>query len=223
MQRWSSSAVLRVKGFGGLSRVHHCRFFSSSGLEAPFGFIGLGHMGGKMATILSADRDVLIFDQKAEAVDQVLRGVPSVTVEKKHSIRSASIQDIAAQCEIIFTMLPNDTVVSSISSQLLSAALPSPSKSFLHVSCSTISPATSRLLDAQHQEHGHRFAAAPVFARPDGIAKRQATWMLGASSEADRALVTPLLQMMGNVIDMGEDVGAANTVKLCGNFLIAVR
>jgi hypothetical protein len=31
-----------------------------------------------------------------------------------------------------------------------------------------------------------------------------------------------LLGPLGNVVDMGDDVGAANVVKLCGNFLIAV-
>lgn len=63
--------------------------------------------------------------------------------------------------------------------------------------------------------------AAPVFARPDGIAKRQATWMIGGD-EAGRRLAQDILTPLGNVVDYGADVGAANIVKLCGNFLIAV-
>ena len=54
-----------------------------------------------------------------------------------------------------------------------------------------------------------------------GIAKRQATWMLGGE-ETGRALAGSLLSSGGNIVDMGNDVGAANVVKLCGNFLIAV-
>jgi 3-hydroxyisobutyrate dehydrogenase-like beta-hydroxyacid dehydrogenase len=55
-----------------------------------------------------------------------------------------------------------------------------------------------------------------------GIAKRQATWMLGGE-ESGRKIASELLTSLGNIVDMGEDVGAANVVKLCGNFLIAVR
>jgi 3-hydroxyisobutyrate dehydrogenase-like beta-hydroxyacid dehydrogenase len=55
-----------------------------------------------------------------------------------------------------------------------------------------------------------------------GIAKRQATWMLGGEEEG-RKLAGNLLGSLGNIVDMGDDVGAANVVKLCGNFLIAVR
>lgn len=54
-----------------------------------------------------------------------------------------------------------------------------------------------------------------------GIAKRQATWMLGGEA-ASRQTASELLSSLGNIVDMGDDVGAANVVKLCGNFLIAV-
>jgi 3-hydroxyisobutyrate dehydrogenase-like beta-hydroxyacid dehydrogenase len=37
-----------------------------------------------------------------------------------------------------------------------------------------------------------------------------------------KILATDLLSSMGNVVDFGDDVGASNVVKLCGNFLIAV-
>ena len=38
---------------------------------------------------------------------------------------------------------------------------------------------------------------------------------------AGRQLATTLLSTGGKVIDYGDDIGAANIVKLCGNFLIA--
>ena len=37
-----------------------------------------------------------------------------------------------------------------------------------------------------------------------------------------REVAQRLLSTKGTVVDMGDDVGAANVVKLCGNFLIAV-
>jgi len=45
--------------------------------------------------------------------------------------------------------------------------------------------------------------------------------MLGGE-ETGRKLAGDLLSSLGNIVDMGNDVGAANVVKLCGNFLIAV-
>lgn len=118
--------------------------------------------------------------------------------------------------------------------------------SFTHISCSTISPSSARRLATVHSGAGHKLITAPVFARPDGmyqttiftvvlslyatnftnpssagIAKRQATWMLGGE-ESGRKMAASLLSSLGNIVDMGDDVGAANVVKLCGNFLIAV-
>jgi 3-hydroxyisobutyrate dehydrogenase-like beta-hydroxyacid dehydrogenase len=45
--------------------------------------------------------------------------------------------------------------------------------------------------------------------------------MLGGE-EKGRQTAAALLTSLGNIVDMGNDVGAANVVKLCGNFLIAV-
>jgi hypothetical protein len=65
------------------------------------------------------------------------------------------------------------------------------------------------------------YTYSPRTYRYAGIAKRQATWMLGGE-EKGRQTAAALLTSLGNIVDMGNDVGAANVVKLCGNFLIAV-
>ena len=44
-----------------------------------------------------------------------------------------------------------------------------------------------------------------------------------SGSEQGKAAARPFMELMGHVEDYGEDEGAANVVKLCGNFLIAVR
>lgn len=82
---------------------------------------------------------------------------------------------------------------------------------------------TSRRLCEQFSSRQSHFIAAPVFARPDGIAKRQATWMVAGKDESAKSVATSLLSEMGRVVDYGADVGASNVVKLCGNFLIAVQ
>lgn len=175
------------------------------------GFIGLGHMGSKMVANMCNDgKQFLVTDRDENAVQKVVGA----------QVKSGTMETIGRDCSVIFSMLPNDKAVEEVSAALVAAN--TSGKKFIHISCSTISPGTSRKLVAVHESAGHTLITAPVFARPDGIAKRQATWMLGGQ-EAGRKLAAELLSTGGNIVDMGDDVGAANVVKLCGNFLIAVR
>jgi 3-hydroxyisobutyrate dehydrogenase-like beta-hydroxyacid dehydrogenase len=177
------------------------------------GFIGLGHMGSKMVENMARDgKSLLIFDRDSKAAQKIVSG----------KIQAGDVSAISQQCTVVFSMLPNDKAVEDVSAALIEANKSSKSNNkFIHVSCSTISPGTSRKLVAVHADAGHTLITAPVFARPDGIAKRQATWMLGGEEKA-RNIAAELLTSGGNIVDMGADVGAANVVKLCGNFLIAV-
>ena len=68
----------------------------------------------------------------------------------------------------------------------------------IHVGCSTVSPTTSRGLAAAYADVGKTFVAAPVFARPDGLLKRQATWMV-AGEEKGRLVAGKLLESSGAV------------------------
>ncbi len=92
----------------------------------------------------------------------------------------------------------------------------------MHISCSTVSPTIARKLQGFHQSHHMEFISSPVFARPDGISRREATFMLSGKAE-NKAIAQKYLALLGRTEDIGEEIGAANVVKLCGNFLIAVR
>ena len=86
---------------------------------------------------------------------------------------------------------------------------------------STISPATSRKLADEHQRYGAIYLASPVFGRPEAAAARR-LWMCVSGRQSAKERVRPVLNALGQgVYDFGEDPGAANVVKLCGNFLIA--
>jgi 3-hydroxyisobutyrate dehydrogenase-like beta-hydroxyacid dehydrogenase len=175
------------------------------------GFIGLGHMGSKMVANMSNDgKNLLVFDMSTDAVSKV--------TNQSNATQAQTIEEIGEKCSVVFSMLPNDKAVSAVSDQLLKGA--GESKEMIHVSCSTISPVTSRGLAAQYTSQNKQFIASPVFARPDGISKRQATWMIAGESNG-RAIAAELLESSGNCVDYGDDTGASNVVKLCGNFLIA--
>ena len=169
-----------------------------------------------------------------------------------------TIEEVAQSCSTVISMLPNDAAVTGVSDILLKHSKPGKFKQnfiyarylvivtmsgMIHVGCSTVSPTTSRKLAAEYTSSGKTFVAAPVFARPDGLLKRQATWMV-AGEETGRAVAAKLLESSGavsvavcyvrmaalclifsdelfQIVDYGDDTGSANVVKLCGNFLIA--
>jgi 3-hydroxyisobutyrate dehydrogenase-like beta-hydroxyacid dehydrogenase len=91
----------------------------------------------------------------------------------------------------------------------------------VHLSMSTVSPEGSKKLAAMHAAHGVQFVEAPIFGRPEAAVARK-LWIAVAGPEAAKARIRPLLDAMGaqGVFDFGEQIGAATTVKLVGNFLI---
>ncbi|HVA39454.1 MAG TPA: NAD(P)-dependent oxidoreductase, partial [Candidatus Binataceae bacterium] len=93
----------------------------------------------------------------------------------------------------------------------------------IHISMSTVAPATTRRLAEHHAACGNTIIAAPVFGRPEA-AKAKRLWMLASGPAAQKTAIRPVLEAMGQaVFDFGEEPGAANVAKLAGNFLIAAN
>ena len=184
---------------------------SSTAQPTSLGIIGLGSMGSKLVDNYRHEgfKSLFVYDLSEKAVNAVL--APGVT--------PSTIADMAKQCDAIISILPNDEVLSDVTDQLLSAS--SDSNKFVHISCSTVSPTTSRSLQDMYIQSGQTLVASPVFARPDGLASKHATWMISGKSKHGREVASAILSKQGNCIDYGDDIGAANVVKLCGNFLIA--
>lgn len=175
-------------------------------------------MGFPMAhNLLKAGHAVVCFDANAANVAKL---------EALGATPATSVEDVAKRADTVFSVLPNDEVLKSVvlgdgsaSSGLLSSLAPGA----LHVSCSTIHPDTSRLLDAAHSEKKAAYIAAPIFARPDGMEAMQASFVVSGSSAAAVETASEWLKCTSAGVYgfSAEDPGAANAVKLCGNFLIA--
>jgi len=121
---------------------------------------------------------------------------------------------------MVITMVANDSALESVVSGengLLERLGPGG----IHLSMSTVSPATARQLAELHEKHGSSYVAAPVFGRPQAAAAQQ-LWIAVSGPPAAKERVQPLLHALGQgVFDFGEEPGAANVIKLSGNFLIA--
>jgi 3-hydroxyisobutyrate dehydrogenase-like beta-hydroxyacid dehydrogenase len=85
---------------------------------------------------------------------------------------------------------------------------------------STIAPRTARRLAGLHRDRGAGYVASPVFGKPE-VAAEARLWVVTSGDAAARARVRPLQEAMSQqVFDFGDEPGAANVVKLCGNFLL---
>src|SRR6185312_6017622 len=95
-------------------------------------------------------------------------------------------------------------------------------KGSIHISMSTILPATAKKLALLHQQHQQYYLSSPVFGRPEAAAAKKLNFVI-SGDENIRRQIEPLLKHAGaiNVFDFGDNITAANTVKICGNFLIA--
>ena len=176
------------------------------------GFIGLGSMGEPMAAkVLKAGHTLTVYNRTADkARDLVEQGAKLV--------QSAELAATAGG--IVITMVANDRALEDVTlgpggfGERLG-------RGGLHLSMATVSPDLSRRLAAWHAERGSHYVAAPVFGRPPAAAAGK-LWIMYSGVSAAKQRAKPLLNAMGQgAFDFGEDPGAANIVKISGNFLMS--
>ncbi|MEO5684980.1 MAG: NAD(P)-dependent oxidoreductase [Chitinophagaceae bacterium] len=177
------------------------------------GFIGLGSLGTPIAiNIKDSGHELYVYNRTA---------AKAVPLAAKGAIVCNTIAELAKQCTVVFTIVSDDAALKSISEgeDGLIAHLVADS---IHVSMSTILPQTALELAAAHKKKGQYYLAAPVFGRPEAAAAKKLNFVVSGDTEI-RNKIEPLLKDAGaaGVFDFGDTFTAANTVKLCGNFLIA--
>ncbi len=175
------------------------------------GFIGLGNMGrGMAANLIQAGHRVSVYNRspaKAEAL--VAQG-------------ATAARDVAeaSGAEVVFTMLSDDLAVEAVTfaeDGILASLAPGAT----HVSSSTISVALSERLAAAHAKAGQRYAAAPVFGRPEAAAAAK-LFVVAAGEPQVLQPLSALFDAIGQrTFVVSERPHTANLVKLSGNFLIA--
>lgn len=173
-------------------------------------FFGLGQMGQGMALrLLEGGFGLRAYNRTAEKMKAVVdRGGDSFKTPA-----------LAAQgATILITMLSADeALMKTVDDEVLESL----GNNGIHLSMSTINPATTRDLIWSHLKHGVTYLACPVFGRPDA-ARAGKLWLCIAGDEEGKKRVLPVLDVLGQgVYDFGADPAAANVVKLAGNFLIA--
>ena len=177
------------------------------------GFIGLGNLGTPIAeNIVKSGHEVYVYNRTASKAK---------AFEEKGAVACQSIEQLAQNCTTICTMVADDAALTAVCTGH-QGLLNSMQHGSVHISMSTILPATAKELAALHTEKGFHYLAAPVFGRPEAARAQKLNFVI-SGNEKIRNQATSLLKDAGGagVWDFGDVITAANTVKLCGNFCIA--
>ena len=176
------------------------------------GFIGTGAMGLPMASnLLAAGFHLTVYNRTAS------KAQPLIDAGARRADRAG---DVAHPGGIVVSMLADDASLEALvtgEDSLAERLAPDG----IHISMTTVSPAVTRKLADFHAARNSTMVAAPVFGRPNA-AQAKKLWICVSGPQESKARVRPIVEAMGQgVFDFGEDPGAANVVKLAGNFMIA--
>ena len=178
-------------------------------MKEAVGFIGLGQMGSAIArNLVESGFPVTVYNRTRERAEAFAGPGAAVAARPAETVSPGGIG---------MTMVSDDRALEEI---VASEGFLDRLRGGVHVSMSTVAPATSRRLAKTHADAGSAFIAAPVFGRPDAAAARK-LWICVSGPSAARERVRPILDAVGQgTFEFGDDAAAASVVKLCGNFLI---
>lgn len=182
-------------------------------LMMKIGFIGLGIMGKPMSkNLLKAGYELVVNDFNQSSMDELVAlGAKAVPTAR----------DVAAECEVIITMLPNSPhvrVVALGENGIHETAKPGT----LVIDMSSIDPTESKLIGAELLKKGIRLMDAPVSGGEPKAIDGTISVMVGGLKEDFDAHYDMLMKMSGAVTYVGE-LGAGNIAKLANQIVVALN
>jgi 3-hydroxyisobutyrate dehydrogenase-like beta-hydroxyacid dehydrogenase len=170
------------------------------------GFVGLGNMGGPMATNLhKAGHQLVVTDLRREV---------AADLEAGGATWSDTAAGVATDAEAVLLSLPTPADVEGVVSGLLETMVTGQTI----IDLSTNSPAVVRQLWARARERGIGFLDAPVSGGVRGARNATLAVMVGAD-EDQFATFQPVLSALGPNIFHTGPVGSGNVAKLVNNQL----
>ena len=174
------------------------------------GFIGLGIMGKPMAkNLLKAGHEVWVNNRSRGPMEELAAC----------GAHAGGRQELAENCEVIITMLPNGPQVKEV--MLGEDAVASYMRAGqIFIDCSSISPVVSKEIAAVLTEKGIEMLDAPVSGGEPKAIDGTLAFMVGGKQEIFDKCKDMLLTMGASAVRCG-DVGAGNTTKLANQIIVA--
>ena len=176
---------------------------------AKIAVIGLGNMGLPMAgNLVKKEHEVAGFDLVRENMGMAAsRGVTG----------RRSVEDAAANADVVVTMLPAGKHVLEVYPEALKAARPGT----LFIDSSTIDVASARKAHQMAADAKMLSLDAPVSGGVGGAEAATLTFMCGGSKDAfDKAKA--ILEAMGRKVVHCGEAGAGQAAKICNNMMLAI-
>jgi 2-hydroxy-3-oxopropionate reductase len=177
------------------------------------GFIGLGIMGRPMArNLLKAGYPLVVHSRSRGPVDEIVRAGAKV---------GSSPRDVAAQSDVLITMLPNSPDVELVAlgrDGIIEGARPG----LLFVDMSTISPIVSKKVGEALAAKSVKMLDAPVSGGEKGAIDGALSIMVGGDKAVFDA-VLPIFQAMGKTITHLGPLGFGGFTKLANQIIVAVN
>jgi 3-hydroxyisobutyrate dehydrogenase-like beta-hydroxyacid dehydrogenase len=174
------------------------------------GFVGVGRMGGHMASrLLDAGYALCIFDTNSDVVTPLAaRGATVAT----------SAQDVASKARIVLVSLPTPPIVQAVA--LGTGGISSGSAVKVMVDLSTSGPGVATIVAKGLAEKGIVSVDSPVSGGMKG-AKEGTLAVMVSCPKATYPEVEPILKNFGKLFFTGEKPGLAQVAKLANNLLAA--
>lgn len=177
------------------------------------GFIGLGIMGKPMVrNLMKAGHELVVYDVVEENVAQVVQDGAAA---------AASSKEVAQQCRLIITMLPNSPHVKSVVMGE-NGVLEGSAEGTILVDMSSIAPIASQEICRACAEKGVRMIDAPVSGGEPKAIDGTMSIMAGGDKEVFDEVYDILMCMGGSAVHCGK-IGAGNTTKLANQVIVALN
>jgi 3-hydroxyisobutyrate dehydrogenase len=177
------------------------------------GFIGIGAMGWPMASNLArGGHPVTVYDGNAAARERF--------VHERRGRSAATLADLAADADIVITMLPTGPIVRQVFLEDEGGALAhSLRPGTVVIDMSSSEPLGTRDLAATLSTRGVSLIDAPVSGRVEGAERGELVMMIGADDQAALARVRPVLGLLGKKQFLVGPTGAGHAMKALNNFM----
>ena len=177
-------------------------------MHSPYGFVGLGNMGGPMAAHLArVGTELVVFDKAGTAAKS-----------PAGALAAGSAADVAAAAETIFLSLPDATVVLDVLAEIC-AAHGRVARTVIDLS--TIGVEAARSAFEHARSAGMTYVDAPVSGGRSGAIDATISIMWAGPAALLEVHRPALGAMAKHIFHVGNEAGQGQALKLLNNFLSA--
>ncbi len=177
------------------------------------GFIGLGIMGKPMSkNLIKAGHELVVYNRSRASVDELV---------ECGAVGASNPADVAKQCKVIITMLPNSPHVKEVvmgERGILEGA----TEGTILVDMSSIAPLASQEICRACAENGVKMIDAPVSGGEPKAIDGTLSIMVGGDQAVFDEVYDILMVMGSSAVHCG-DIGAGNTTKLANQVIVALN